>query len=336
MAQTETAPTTGIDPKQTAANIVKGVTAKATGISPKGPEAPADGDEKGAIAADPNAGKRKFSVEGREVWLTPDQADAYVQKGIAFEPRISELARIKQEVIQFEQAMLNNPGGVLSALAKRANIPVQSMVEKVLQGTASDEVKEATGRWYWENVAKRHQMDPKDLQILEQEEKIKAYEESKKSETESAIARENQQKVARALGEVSAQISETLKELGIKNVDSQAGIRITRTIADVMRISYQNKQPLTAKQACEKVKAVILDQQREFYDDLDDDQLVEYLGKANAEKVRKHFLKKMKDQESGTKQEAQHQEKFKKRDERKTINLDEFHDRLAELKAKSK
>lgn len=324
------------DAKGTAANIAKGIQDKATGRQAKGPEAPADGDEKKPAALDPNAGKRRFVVEGKEVWLTSDQADTYAQKGLAFEPRISEIARMKHEMEQFEQTLISNPGAVIANIAKKRNVPIQQLVENVLSSNASDEVKEATGKWYYENVAKRHRMDPKDLQILEQDEKIKALEAQDKQKAEATIAAENRAKVVKALGEVSAQIKETLGELGIKNVDSPAAIRITKEIADVMRISYLTKQPCTAKIAAEKVKARIHEYQREFYDSLDMDQLVEQLGKENAEKVRKYFLKAVQDAEKGTKQEGSRPGPVPKRDERKTINMDQFHDYLDDLKKTSK
>lgn len=324
--------------KQTAANIVKGVTDKATGKVPAGdtgkPEAAPKGSEQ--PAADPNAGKRKYNVSGKDVWLTPEQADAYVQKGLAFEPKISELDRIHREMAAFERAMIDNPGGVLANLAKRANVPVQAIVEKVLNGTLSDEVKETTGKWYWENVAKRQRMDPKDLQILEQDERIKALEAQDKQKAEMAVALENRNKVVQALGQVSAQIQETLGELGITDVNSALAIRMTKEIADVMRLSYLSKQPCTAKQAAEKVRERINSYQRQFYDALDMDKLVEQLGKENAEKVRKYFLKLVQDPEKAAKQEGGKAPHPPKRDERKTMNMDDFHDYLDDLKKNSK
>ncbi len=323
-----------IDQKSTAANIVKGIEAKAAGKTP-GKEAPAKNEV--ANVPDPHAGQKKYTVEGKDVWLTPEQADAYVSKGIAFEPRVSELDRLQREVAQLETAMIENPGLILGNLAKRANVPLQTMIEKVLSGTASDEVKEATGKWYWENVAKRHQMDPKDRELLEKDERIKQLEAKDKETAAAAIANENRAKVIRALGEVSAQIKETLAELGIKDVNSAAAIRITKEIADVMRVSYFSKQPCTAKVAAEKVKARIREYQKQFYDDLDEDQLVEQIGKANTEKVRKYFLKAVKEAEKGTQQEAgKSSAQTPKRGGRATINMDDLHDYLDDLKKTSK
>lgn len=338
-AATAPAPTQA-EPKQTAANIAKAVQDKANGKVPasRGPERPPeDGDEKGKAkaTADPNAGKQKVVVEGKEYWLTPEQISAYAQKGIAFEPRVSQLDRMQREFAQLEQSMLNDPGRILTNLAARAKVPIQTLVERVLSGTASDEVKEATGKWYWENVAKRMRMDPKDLQILEQDEKIKRLEEADKQKAATAVAMENRQRVVKAMAEVSGQIRDTLTELGVKNVDGPAAIRLTREIADIMRVSYFAKQPCTAKQAAEKVRARIMDYQKQFYDELDMDKLVEVLGKDNADKVRKYFLKLVKEKEE-IEQKPSGPGKIQKRDERQTINMDQFHDYLDDLKRKSK
>lgn len=335
MPELTTAPAS-IDPKQVAANLTKGITDRANGKSPSKGPGEAEGADKAPAPVDPNAGKRKFVVEGKEVYLTPEQADAYVQKGLAFEPKMSEMARMRQEMAQLEQTLVQNPGAIIANIAKKRNIPIQQLVENVLSSNASDEVKEATGKWYWENVAKRHQMDPKDREILEKDERIKVLEDADKQKAEAAIAIENRNKMVAALGQVSGQIQETLKELGIKDVNGPTAIRLTKEIADVMRISYFSRQPCTAKQAADKVRERILNYQKQFYDDLDPDRLVEALGKENAEKVRKHFLKVVQAAENGTQQEKRSSGQPTRRDERKTIGMDDFHDYLDELKRTSK
>jgi len=71
-----------------------------------------------AAPVDPNAGKDKYIVDGREVWLTPAQSKAYVQKGLAFEPKMDEFARLRQETVQFQRALLQDPGKILANMAK--------------------------------------------------------------------------------------------------------------------------------------------------------------------------------------------------------------------------
>jgi len=328
------------EPKSTASNIAQGIQNKAAGKAPeKATEPSSDTAEKkqDVAGSDPNAGKRKYTVNGREVWLTPDQADAYVQKGIAFEPKMSELDRTQREMQTFYKSLVENPGKILGLLAKRENIPVQTIVERFLGSTApSEDVKETIGKWYYENAVKLAHMDPKDRAILERDEQIKSLQQSEKERIETAVALENRAKIQAAMAQLSSQIQETLKDFGLKNMDSPAAVRLAKEIADVMRVSYLSGKPCTSKQAAEKVKARIHEYQREFYDSLDMDQLVEQLGKENAEKVRKHFLKAVQDAEKGTKQEGRQSDRLPKRDERKTMSMDDFHDYLDDLKKTGK
>jgi len=77
-----------------------------------------------------------------------------------------------------------------------------------------------------------------------------------------------------------------------------------------------------------RVKQEVMEYQKAYYDVLDEDKLVEQIGKENAEKVRKHFLKAVKTAEKPVKD-------FRpaaKRDDRKTMSPDEFHEYLADLK----
>src|SRR5260221_165271 len=95
----------------TAANIVKGIHDRANGKAPATPlndqKSPAN-----PAAVDPNAGKEKYVVDGKEVWITPEQRSAWVQKGMAFEPKMDQLARLAQEQVQFQRALIEDPGRV--------------------------------------------------------------------------------------------------------------------------------------------------------------------------------------------------------------------------------
>lgn len=330
------APTTGADPKAAAANITKGIQDRGQGKPAPDANAQKNGANGAAVdkgaTPDPNAGKRKYVVEGREIYLTPAQADAYVQKGIAFEPRMSEMARMRQEVTQFENALITNPGQVLANLAKKRNVPLTQIVQNVLDSNASEEVKAATGKWYYEKVAQREMMDPKDREILEKDEKIRTLEDRDKQTAEAQVFQENRKKVVNALGVVSGQIKETLSELGIKNADGPMAVRLTREIADVMRLSYFTRQPCTAKQAAEKVRQRIQDFQGQFYGELDAATLVDRLGKENVEKIRAHLLKTVTDAEKGTEQKATTRPFAPRRNERQTMNMDDFHDYLDNIK----
>ena len=100
-----------------AANIAKGITDKAAGTSPAKPDNSKSEPNKTAESAqpivDPNAGKEKYVVDGKEVYLSPEQAKAYVQKGLAFEPKISQLGRLQQETAAFLDTLSKDPGKVI-------------------------------------------------------------------------------------------------------------------------------------------------------------------------------------------------------------------------------
>lgn len=335
MATATAAPaSTAPAPAKTAAPAPKGAT--------KGPDTPADGDEaKGkasAPAVDPNAGKTKYVVEGKEFWLTPEQKEAYVTKGIAFEPKISDLARLKQETAQFQQALINNPGQVLANLATQSKVPLRTIIERVLQSNVNDETKESVGTWYYENVVKRAKMDEKDRAILERDEKIASIEAKEKKANEDMMAKENLAKVQAAERMLRGQLAEAMKEITIvKDLNTPLGVMVAKRVFDVMRMSYQTKTPITPKAAAEKVQAEMQLLHKIHLDDKDDEALIESIGKENAEKVRKYFLKIVKAAEKDTKEGASREGRPTPKGERKTLTPDEFHELVQEqMRAASK
>jgi len=129
-------------------------------------------------------------------------------------------------------------------------------------------------------------------------------------------------------------MKEALAEIGVTNIDTPMGVQLTKRIADVMRLSYLARRPCTVKEAVTKVKQEIKEFQNSWLAGLDDERLVEELGKENAERVRKHFLKVVKQVEKETAQESGQKPSSKKRNERDTMNSDQFREYLDGLKKK--
>jgi hypothetical protein len=339
MPETTAAPVTQADPKQTANNIVKGIHERSYGKAPAG-KAPAAAEPPinnsqppvDPSASDPNAGKEKYVVEGKEVWLTPDQARSYVQKGIAFEPRMDQLARLAQEQNQLINALIEDPGTVLANIAKQRNVPLETIVQKVLKGNASDEIKEAVGQWYYREAVEPLHLTPEQLKAREDAKWRQEREEKDKSEQTKTIQQENQAKFQRAMGELKANIAEAMKESGLPSNDSALGAEMARAVAEVMRVAYVKRQTITPKAAIEFVKKRMIEVQTAYYDHLDGPALVSMLGEKNAEKVKNHFLKVVQDSmnrppvvPSGKKPPARN-------GERPTRNMDDFHEMLKKFK----
>lgn len=334
-----TAPTAGqkVDSKQTALNIANGIQDRAKGKAPaaaaqplvkEGQQPPGD-----PTAGDPNSGKEKYVVNGREVWLTPEQAKGYVQKGLAFEPRMDELARLQQEQTMFMRALLTDPGKVLANVAAQHKVPLQAIVEKVLSSNASDDVKEAVGKWFYENAVEPLKLTPDQLKAREDAKWRQEREASDKKAQEDTIRRENQSKVTKAMSEMKAFIGEAMKESGLADPNTPLGAEMARQVADVMRVARMRSIALTPKQAIEHVKTRIRLVQSAYYDSLDDEALAQALGDGVVGKIQKFLLKKAQSNgghqpmaPKGTPRPAV------RNGERKTTSLDEFHDYLDEIK----
>lgn len=320
-----------VDPKATANNIVKGIQQKANGKAPTAP--PITEQPSANPSADPNAGKEKYVVEGREVWLTPEQARAYVQKGIAFEPRVDQLARLQHETAAFLETLKTDPLRILTD--KRIGLTPEIVLEKVLKSDKiSDQIKESVGHWYYENVVEPMKLSPEELKARENEKKVSKYEQESQQREENRINQENTLRVQNAMNQIRANIAEAMKESGLPSIDTALGSFMARRVADVMRLGYFQRRAVTPKEAIATVKNEMKQVQTAYYDTLDEDQLVKELGEKNAEKVKKYFLKLVKAAEKAV--PGNQTMKPARRNERATTSLDEFHEYLDQLKRNGK
>ncbi len=319
--ETTTQSTPTVDPKSTASNIVKGIQDKANG---KSAPLPANGKESPAI--DPNVGKEKYTVDGRDIWLTPEQARSYTQKGIAFEPKVTQFGHLQTEVNQLLRD-LQDP----SIAIKKLKYAPKAVIEAALNsGQMGDDVKEFIGQWYWKNVVELERMTPEQRELLETRRKNQEYESREAFARDMAIKQENQRRIDMAMQQIKAQIAESMKSAGLPTYDTPLGAMMARRVADVMRLGYFQRQTITPTQAIEKVKDEMKQVQMAYYDILDEDTLVKELGETNAKKVQKYFLKVAK--EAGKEIPDNGKQRSTPKGERKTINSDDMAEYLAELK----
>src|ERR1700690_753691 len=314
-----------------AANIAKAVTDKAGGTAPTKETAIIKNQEAdGVEVVDPNKGKEKYVVDGKDRYLTLEEAKAYVQKGLAFEPKISQLGRLQQETAAFLDTLANDPGKVI--YNEKFGKP-QDVLSKILNSTkVSDEIKETIGQWYYNNVIVPGNMSPEQREAAEWKRKATAHDEMIKQQETDRLSNENNARVQQALNVIKAQINEAMTEAGVP-LDSKIAPQLAKRVAQVMQLGFVANKPITPKEAMARVKQELHEYQKAYYDVLDEDKLVEQLGKENAEKVRKYYLKAVKDSQ---KDKPRNSTPSTKRDERKTMTPDEFREYLDGLKAKGK
>lgn len=313
-----------------AANISKAVDAKAAGTPPAKTEtAVIKNQENGGIEVkDVNAGKEKYVVDGKEYFLTPEQAKAYIQKGIAFEPKVSHLGRLQQETAAFLDTLSKDPAKVL--YNSKFGSP-KEVLARILQSTkVSDEIKDTVGQWFYNNVVIPEGMTPEQREAAEYKRKAEEYDSYKKAQEDEHLSRENEAKVQNALAEIKAKISEAMSEAGVP-IESPIAPQLAKRVAQIMQLGFVNGKVVTPKEAMVKAKAEIMAYQQAYFDGLDEDKLVEQIGKGNAEKVRKYYLKQVKDGDKTAKKDST---PAAKRDQRKVISPDDFRDYLSELKKK--
>jgi hypothetical protein len=314
-----------------AANIAAAVTAKTTGTAPVAPDAKAD-PKATAPVADPNAGKEKYVVDGKDIYLSPEQARAYVQKGIAFEPKVSELARLQNETRQFLEVLRNDPAKIIFN-TKLGN--PEDNLRKILASTkVSDATKDMLGQWYYNNVMVPEKMTPEQREAVEWKRKAQEYDTYKEQQEQARLTAENDARVGQALGILKAQIGEAMTEAGVP-LTAKVAPQIAQRVAQVLRAGHIAGKAITPKEAMAKVKSEMTEYRKAYLDMLDEDKLVEELGKENAEKVRKYFLKAIKGKDTSVKSSSGNMPSAK-RDERKTMTPDQFRDYLDDLKKKGK
>src|SRR6202142_1415275 len=300
-----------------AANIAKAVTDKAGGTAPTKETAIIKNQEAdGVEVVDPNKGKEKYVVDGKDRYLTLEEAKAYVQKGLAFEPKISQLGRLQQETAAFLDTLSNDPGKVIDY--EKFGKP-QDVLSKIFNSTkVSDEIKETIGQWYFNNVIVPGNMSPEQREAAEWKRKATAHDEMIKQQETDRLSNENNARVQQALNVIKAQINEAMTEAGVP-LDSKIAPQLAKRVAQIMQLGFVTGKVVTPKEAMAKVKAEIFEYQRSYFDVLDEDKLVEQIGKENAEKVRKYYLKQVKAKDSV----KQTHVPTGKKDERKTMTPDQ-------------
>ena len=313
----------------TAGNIAQAIQDKATGKAPTGSSPTKDSTPK---TADPNIGKEEYVVNGQKVYLTPEERVRWVQKGMAFEPKVSELAKLQQETNLFLNQLRTNPEAIL--FDKRIGHTPKAVLERVLNAdNIGDDVKEMLGSWYYHNVIEPMKMTPEQLEARQNKSKLMQLEAQQKAQFEKAVEYENQTRAQMAMAQIKAQIGEAMKESGLKDNNSTYGVMLARRVADIMRLGYLQRQAITPKDAMTKARAELKSYASAWLDELDEESLVKEIGEKNAEKVKKYYLKLVKE---ASKDSTVSKAPPTRKGERQVITPDDMHEYLSELKKSGK
>src|ERR1700719_2337713 len=243
--------------ENTATNIAAAVDAKA---NPAGATDPKTG--KAPEAVDPNAGKEKYVVDGKDRYLTPEEAKAYTQKGLAFEPKVSELTRLQNETALFLETLKADPAKIL--FNPKFGEP-QQVLEKIMGSTkVSDAVKTLIGQWYYNNVIVPERMSPQEREAAEYKRKSEEFDAYKKQQEDAKVEQENQSKIQTAMNLLKSQISEAMKAGGLADT-SKVAPQMASRIAKVILLAQRVRKNLTPAEAYQTARKELKDYKTAFY-----------------------------------------------------------------------
>lgn len=215
----------------------------------------------------------KLKVNGKEVEFdASDEANikSHVQRGLAAQEKFEQSAVIEKRAKNFIEALRTNTEAVLTHPS--LNLNVRKFCEDYLYKTIQHEMMTPEER--------AHVKEKEELQTFRQEEQ------RRKSE---AAEQEKDELKARYRQDWDKKFTEALQEARLPKTDWTV-----RRMAEYMRQAidkgFRHIQP---KDVIDMVREDWLHAQKQMYSSMDGDQLIEMLGKDNADKIRKANLRRV-------------------------------------------
>lgn len=216
--------------------------------------------------------KYEFEVEGKKETeeLDDDEIKARLQKARGADKKFNEADKRFKDAERFYQLMLENP---------------QAVMEKI---HGSKKWRDMQEQALWQQI-QREQMDPKDRELedlrswkAEQEDRRKQEEEERKRSEMEAKKKEYSERF-------NKEVLEALKSSGYENTEY-----MTRRAAHYLLSALPKNPNVGPKDVMEFVKSDLQKDLKAYTGSLNEDNVIEQLGDAVAELIRKADLKRVK------------------------------------------
>lgn len=236
-----------------------------------------------------------YVVNGKTVKLTKAQAKAYTQKGLFADGKLKSMNVLSEKTA----ALLENiktPAGLLKILKDPAlgASPKAVLRELLNSDTIDDELKEDLSKWVYENVVKKGQMTPEQI---ENDKKLTDYERLKKEDADRKKATETQQNQAQVNQVYQAVRAEISKQIVADKTFPQTEGAI-RSVVDKLRVMNKKGAQITTENISKALALVkkdhILHQQTMFDAIEDPESLIALVGEARALKISKALVARLK------------------------------------------
>lgn len=236
-----------------------------------------------------------IKVNGKEVKVTKAQLIAYAQKGMFADGKLKSMGTLSEKTAGL-LAALKTPEGLLGILkdpALGAN-PKEVLRSLLKSDLIDDELKEDIARWTYENVVKRGQLTPEQI---ENEKKLTDYERLKKDDEDRKKTAAKAQSDAQVTAVYTALRGEISKQIVADKTFPQTEGAI-RSVVDKLRVMNKKGATITQEnitKALALVKKDHLLHQQTMFDAIEDPEaLIALFGEARALKISKALVARLK------------------------------------------
>lgn len=260
------------------------------------PDAPAKGapGAPAAVAPNPEA-TETIKVNGKEVKVTKAQLIAYAQKGMFADGKLKSMGTLTEKTAGLLNALKTPEGllGILKDPSLGAN-PKEVLRSLLKSDLIDDELKEDIARWTYENIVKRGQLTPEQI---ENEKKLTDYERLKKADEDRKTAALSEQNKAQVNQVYQALRGEISKQIVADKTFPQTEGAI-RSVVDKLRVMNKKGATITQEnitKALALVKKDHLLHQQTMFDAIEDPEaLIALFGEARALKISKALVARLK------------------------------------------
>lgn len=219
--------------------------------------------------------RKKYNIAGKEVFMTPEEADKYVGLGYSANSKFQEAAQLRKEAEAFVQALVTDPESALSELG----IDIDGLAEKRLT-----------------EKLKREMMDPVQRELEELRAwKQKQEEErttSEKTRQEQAARQQHEQLRQQASQQYIAKMGEVLQKMNLPRTEETIQW-LSEEVANAVRHGFDMDFELAASRVRNRYQSAI----KSLVSQLDGEQLLEVLGGDDTvNKIRKFDLSRLQQQ----------------------------------------
>lgn len=249
--------------------------------------------------------KDKIKVNGQEVELSYEELKARAMKAEGAEERFKYANQVLEAVKKNPVAVLQNPA---------LGVDIKKVAFDVLKNTKNitEEDRKELSAWFYENIVKPSQMEPKEREALDWKTKAEQLEAEKKERME-AEAKAKAEEATK--GEFQRILSEIAKEIPTSGLPFSAELKspndadLVRRIGRKMQIAIGQGRPMDVKGAIALVKQDLRNEHNSMARMFNEDNLHEFYDQDVMEKFNKAMLKKFKAAEKEKEKELREKER---------------------------